>query len=116
MTAILKGIRELDARFKRGELTSTQYAARRKALLQSVKVIETEFEPISSPVKPPGNRHPKRPENSTELGFSIVVCLGVMGFLIALILILLHDLNLALTLGATLIAALSVALFRALDD
>lgn len=116
MTAMLKNIRELDARLKRGELTPDQYARRREALLQSVEVIETVYEPTAPSSNKRSTTDEEHPASLNAIGFSFVVCFAVMGVSIALILLFLPDLNLALTLGVTLLAALSVALFRALDD
>ena len=116
MTAILKTIRELDARLKRGEITPDEHTKRREALLQSSEIIDTEFETVITPRKPAPPQSDTNPASPNAIGFSIVVCLGVMGLSIGFILLFLPDLNLALTLGVTLLAALCVALFRALDD
>ena len=113
MTAMLKNIRELDAQLKRGEITPAEHAKRREILLQSSEIIDTDFEAVTSPRKPAAAQSEASPN---VIGFSIVVCLGVMGLSIGFILLFLPDLNLALTLGVTLLAALCVALFRALDD
>ena len=116
MTSILKNIRELDARLKRGELSKPQYERARETLLQSVEDAQTEDPPLSTTPKTPEPKRPDRCSSASALGFSIVVCLGVMGLSVAVLLLFLPDINLALTLGVTLLAALAVALFRAADD
>ena len=116
MTAMLRNIRDLDARLKRGEITAEEFATRRAALLKAADVIETEYEAVTVPPQAPDKPRNAAPVSPNAIGFSIVVCLGVMGLSIALILALLQDLNLALTLGVTVLAALVVALFRTLDD
>ncbi|MFK7744289.1 MAG: SHOCT domain-containing protein [Roseobacter sp.] len=107
MTAILNELRALDDRFKRGELSRDEYSFRREAVLQSVETAETEFA-----ASPPPIPRDKKPNGSSALTLGIVTCLGVMGLSIGLILLFLPDLNLALTLGVTVLAALSVALLR----
>ncbi|WP_227270027.1 SHOCT domain-containing protein [Roseobacter weihaiensis] len=111
MTAILNEIRGLDEKLERGDLTREQYAARRAALLQSVEVAETDFVETSAPVW----AKPQRTGGTSALGFGLVVCLCVMGLSIGLTLLFLPDLNLALTLGVTILAALSVALLRDIE-
>ena len=107
MTTVLNEIRALDARRDRGEMTPEQYAHARAALLRDIEEAETDFvgtapEPVRA-----------APRNgSSAIGFSIVVCLGVMGLCISLTLLFLPDMNLALTLGVTILAALSVALLQ----
>ena len=116
MTAILKDIRDLDAQHARGEITTAQHARARDTLLQSIEIAETDFIPSPAASAPATAQDAKDREISSAFAFSIVICLTVMGGSMALILLLLPDLNLALTLGVTVLAALTVALFRALDD
>lgn len=111
MTTILTELRLLDERLSRGDLTRAEYRARRSALLQSVEEAETEFD------RRPGSvRSTRQRAGSGAVGFSVAICLGTMSLCMGLILLFLPDLNLALTLGVTVLAALSVALLRALDD
>ncbi len=107
MTAILKEIRDLDARLSRGELEHAEYLRKRAALLDSVEVAETGFAEPKRPAVAP-----RRNGSSSALALSLVVGLGVMTLCIALTLVLLPDLNMALTLGVTILAALSVTLLR----
>ena len=107
MTALLNEIRNLDERLNRGELTPAEYATRRAAVLQSVETVETEFASGPAP-----RRTSDKSNGSSAVTLSIVIALGVMALSAGLILLFLPDLNLALTLGVTVLAALSVALLR----
>lgn len=108
MTAILNELRTLDARRDRGELSPEEYALQRASLLQGIEEAETQFVETTRPRA----RAISKKSGPSALGFSIVVCLGVMGLSIGLTLLFLPDLNLALTLGVTILAALSVALLQ----
>lgn len=115
MTAILTNIRRLEELRDRGDITPAEFDRRRRAVLDAVEVVDTSFEP--SPQRIPrttGDRSP--PKTSNALGLSIVVCLGVMGLSIGVTLLFLPDFNLALTVGVTILAALTVALLKHIDD
>ncbi|WP_300032501.1 SHOCT domain-containing protein [uncultured Roseobacter sp.] len=112
MTAILTEIRGLEARLERGELTHAQFLTERAALMDSVEDAQTEF--TGTPA-PDADRPPQR-TGSSALGFSLVVCLGVMTLCIGMTLLFLPSFNLALTLGVTILAALSVTLLVAPED
>jgi hypothetical protein len=114
MTAILNEIRDLDARMRRGELSASEYAAERAALLHNVEEAQTEFTDVPGPT--PAPRRQWRKTGSSALGFSLVVCLIVMGLCISLTLLFLPDLNLALTLGVTILAALCIALLQEKEE
>ena len=117
MTAILQALRALDARLDRGELTPEEYARRRTALLSSIEEAETDFIDVT-PAEPRVERaqatvsRAERPPGSSAAAFGLVVVLGVMGVCMALALMVIGNMNLALTLGVTILAALSVALLR----
>ena len=111
MTAMLNEIRILDARRARGDISPEEYTRARNALLQNVEEANTHFIDITPRPAPPPPPQPAR-NLSSALGFSVVVCLAVMGLCISLTLLFLPDLNLALTLGVTILAALSVGLLR----
>ncbi|MEM1074364.1 MAG: SHOCT domain-containing protein [Pseudomonadota bacterium] len=108
MTAILKDLRDLEAQRKRGELTDGEYAQRRADMLRSIEVAESEFD--AAPAAPPRGR------GASALSFGFVLTIGVMGLCVGATLLVLPDLNLALTLGVTILAALSVALLRDLEE
>ena len=110
MTAILTEIRRLEEQRDRGDITGAEYATRRDNLLDAVEVAETHFD------MGPASDAPARRNSGNVLGLGLVVGLGIMGACVGLTLLLLPDLNLALTLGVTVLAALTIALFRALDD
>ena len=111
MTAVLNEIRGLEARLERGELTHAQFLTKRAALLDSIEVAETEFTGTPTP-----EEHRPARTGSSALVLSIVVCLVVMTLCIGFTLLFLPDLNLALTLGVTILAALSVTLLVAPED
>ncbi len=109
MTAMLNELRALDARYKQGELSAIEYAAERAALLYEVEEAQTDFvEPAPRPVR--------AKTGSTAFGFSIVICLLVMGLCLSLTLLFLPNINLALTLGVTILAALCVALLQEKEE
>ena len=110
MTAILTEIRRLEELRDRGDITGAEFAARRNDVLDAVEVAETHFDMT------PASETPTRRASGNVFGLGLVMGLGVMGACVGLTLLLLPDLNLALTLGVTVLAALTVALFRALDD
>jgi len=112
MTAILNEIRILDARLDRGEITPAEYKAARGRLLHDVEDAQSDFIDITPA---PAAREAPR-QGSSALGLGLVVCLLVMSLCISLTLLFLPDLNLALTLGVTILAALSVALLQVKDD
>ena len=110
MTAILTEIRRLEEQRDRGDITGAEFASRRNDILDAVEVAETHFDTA------PASGAPTRRTSGNVLGLGLVVGLGIMGACIGLTLLLLPDLNLALTLGVTVLATLTIALFRALDD
>jgi hypothetical protein len=110
MTTILHELRALEARLKQGELTAVEYAAERAALLHEVEEAETEF------AAPPPRPAVRARTGPSAFGFSIVICLLVMGLCLSLTLLFLPDINLALTLGVTILAALCVALLQATEE
>lgn len=112
MTAILKELRELDTRLARGEITDVQYTAQRAILIDSVDVVEPDVVDAGSPAQPPE----KKLSGSMTWGFGMVICLGVIGVCLCFAMLVFGDLNLALTLGVTILAALTVALFRSLEE
>jgi hypothetical protein len=115
MTAVLNALRALDARLDRGEITPEEYARRRTNLLSAVEDAHTDFidiTPRERPALPRGSGRDDRPAASSAASLGLVVVLSVMGVCIALALLVLGNMNLALTLGVTILAALSVALLH----
>jgi hypothetical protein len=112
MTTILNEIRMLEAQLRRGELSRAEFDARRETLLKGIEVVDSDFEPL-----PASPRRPAKPDGSfSAIWLCILICLGVMAFCAGLVWLVLPDLNLALTLGVTILAALSVALLRDIEE
>lgn len=111
MTAILDELRRLDQELSRGELTRDEYSDRRESILHAVEDAQTEFD-----LQP--NVRTAAPETTGmgAIGFSIAICLGTMTVSTGLILLFLPDLNLALTVGVTILAVLVVGLLRHSDE
>ncbi|MEM9578903.1 MAG: SHOCT domain-containing protein [Pseudomonadota bacterium] len=109
MTAMLNELRALEARYKQGDLSAVEYAAEKTALLYEVEEAQTDF-------AEPAPRPARRKTGSTAFGFSIVICLLVMGLCLSLTLLFLPNINLALTLGVTILAALCVALMQEKEE
>ncbi len=120
MTAMLTALRTLDARLDRGELTPEEYARQRRALMSAVEDAETDFIDVTPRARPKvaepevGAEVPQsdEPDASSAAGLGLVVVLAVMGICIAIALVFLENMNLALTLGVTILAALCVTLLR----
>ena len=115
MTAILTEIRRLEELRDRNAITEDEFARRRTRLLDAVEVAETSIDAAPSTSRPRHTAPPARPRDNA-LGLSIVLCLGLMGLSMGVTLLVLPDLNLALTVGVTLLATLSVALLKHLDE
>jgi hypothetical protein len=112
MTAMLRDLRDLDSRFDRGLMTDAEYKLQRAALLNSVDDASPDF----VPARPPKPRRPRRRGGSFLWGLGTVVCMVVIGASLILSELLFADLNLALTLGVTVLAALTIALLRSLEE
>ena len=115
MTAMLTALRTLDARLDRGELTPEEYARRRNALLATADDAEGDFIDVTPAVTRGHARDAERPAATSAVGLGIVVVLVVIGVCMGFALILIDNMNLALTLGVTILAALCVALLRQTD-
>ncbi|WP_187430680.1 hypothetical protein ROLI_000770 [Roseobacter fucihabitans] len=122
MTAILRELRTLDERLARKDISDVEYAAQRARLIESVDVVEPEFVAVSDSV-PQGAtvKHASDtplPANTGGMSSSlgIIICLGVVGICLCLAMLTFADFNLALTLGVTVLAALSIALLRNLEE
>ena len=107
MTAILEQIRQLEAARNRGEMTSAQFERAKERLFDTVE------DAVATPIAP--SAPPRRGPPSIfwpALGVSVLGIAVVTGLATLLI----GDLTLALTLAVTLLAAVTVAAFRALDE
>ncbi|MFK7763446.1 MAG: SHOCT domain-containing protein [Roseobacter sp.] len=111
MTAVLNELRALDARMKRGELSDVQYASARAALLHRIEDAEAVVFDT-----PPNARPVEKASGGSAVSFGLVVCLLVVGFCLSLTLMFVPDVNLALTLGVTILAALCVALLQEKEE
>lgn len=116
MTAVFNAIRSLDALRDRGELTPEEYAKRRAALLGNIEDAETDFIDVTPVARPSPNATSARKGGSSAVGLGLVVVLGVMGLCMALTLLFLPNMNLALTLGVTILAAVCVALLHETEE
>ena len=112
MTAVLNAIRRLDALLDRGDISPEEYARRRATLLNQIEDAQPDIIDIT-PVAPPAAPSPDTGRTgSAAAGLGLVVVFAVMGLCIGLTLLFLPNLNLALTLGVTILAALAVTLLR----
>lgn len=109
MTAVLNAIRRLDALLDRGDISPEEYARRRTTLLHNIEDAKAEVIDITPPESAPPDT---APSGSSAFGLGLVVVFAVMGLSIALTLLFSSDINLALTLGVTILAALAVTLLR----
>jgi hypothetical protein len=124
MTAMLRELRDLDNRLDRGLITQSEYALRRQALIESVDDASTGFvEVAAAPARKPSDirRKPQTPSRkrsggSMTWGLGTIICMIVVGASLLLSELIFADLNLALTLGVTVLAALTVALLRSLEE
>ncbi|MEL6452291.1 MAG: hypothetical protein AAFQ19_13615 [Pseudomonadota bacterium] len=107
MTAILDGIRRLDAAHARGEISAVDLAAAKAELMDTVP------EADEAPVPPPITATP--PRAHARLGQTLLLCVFVLVLCAGTTVLLTGDLMLAMTLSITVLAALTVTLFRQLD-
>lgn len=119
MTAILQQLRQLEKRRRRGDIDAVEYARLRATLKSSVEeadaVIDGEVIDGVASEQAQGRDRPTGPGNLTW-GLGLVICLGVIGLSMGLALMLFVDVSFGMTLGVTLLAALTVALFRSLEE
>lgn len=107
MTAILDDIRRLDAAHARGELSAVDLAAEKAKLFEDIPDAEDVY------VEPPAREAPRRTQS--RLGQTVLLCIFVLTLCAGTTVVLTGDLMLAMTLSITVLAALTVALFRQLD-
>ena len=107
MTAILDDIRRLDAAHARGELSAVDLAAEKAKLFEAIPDAENVFS--DAPAREPPRRVQSR------LGQTLLLCVFVLTLCAGTTIVLTGDLMLAMTLSITVLAALTVTLFRQLD-
>lgn len=110
MTAILDDIRRLDAAHARGEITAVDLAASKAKLMDSVP---DAFEEASERADlPPTRRGQNR---RREFGPTLLFCAFILTVCIGTALVLTGDMTLSATLAITVLAALTVLLFRQIE-
>ncbi|THH35276.1 SHOCT domain-containing protein [Aliishimia ponticola] len=119
MTAMLREIRQLDAARRRGELDEMEYIHAKARLLEAVEDATVEVAP--RPEARPRTRPIRRDAGpgagaQGAIWLALPICLLAAGATTLLGAWLLGDLTLALTLTATLSAAVIVAAFKNLED
>ena len=108
MTAILDDIRRLDAAHARGELNAIDLAAEKAKLFEGIP--DADDVHVGAPAREPPRRAQSR------LGQTLLLCVFVLTLCAGATILLTGDLMLAMTLSITVLAALTVTLFRQLDD
>jgi hypothetical protein len=114
MTAILEEIRKLDAARERGEIGYSDFALKRKRLLESVEDAQFVGEEHTPDPEEDAPRQPPIP--GVDLWLMALVLMGGFTVCTALVTWLVGDITLALTASVTLLAALCVRAFRNLQD
>ncbi|WP_299143527.1 SHOCT domain-containing protein [uncultured Tateyamaria sp.] len=107
MTAILDDIRRLETAHARGEINAAELAAAKADLFDAIPdVTETarEPKPRTAPRKPP-----------SRLGQALLLCAFVLTLCASATLFITGDLMLTTTVSITVLAALTVTMFRQLD-
>ncbi|APX13420.1 hypothetical protein [Tateyamaria omphalii] len=108
MTAILDDIRRLDAAHARGELNAVDLAAEKAKLFEAIPDVDDVL--VETPAREPPARVQSR------LSQTLLLCIFVLTLCAGTTLVLTGDIMLAMTLSITVLAALTVALFRQLDQ
>lgn len=106
MTSILDDIRRLDAAHARGEISTIDLAAAKAELIDAVPDAG-EPEHIDARIEPPRPR--------AGIGPILLLCAFVLTICVGVTLLLTGDIMLSATLGITVLAAVTVMLFRQLD-
>ena len=108
MSVILDDIRRLETAYARGEISAMDFSAAKTRLIEAVPEVR---EVASSGA-------PDTPEikSRSGVGAALALCLLIMMVCVGVALLLTGDITLSVTLAITVLAALTVALFRQLDD
>lgn len=107
MTAILDDIRRLDAAHARGEINAIDLAAAKVELIESV--------PDADDCERRMPEQPRPHEKRTGVGPTLLLCILVLIICVGAALLLTGDVMLSSTLAITVLAAMTVVLFRQLD-
>jgi len=106
MTAILDDIRRLEAAHARGDISALDLAAEKAKLFEAI--------PDADEVTPaPAREAPRR--RQSRIGQTLLLCIFVLTLCAGTTIVLTGDVMLAMTLSITVLAALTVTLFRQLD-
>lgn len=116
MTAILKDLRALDDRLARGDLGPAAYSAERAALIDNADIIDTDFVDVTTKRPTPSAPTSQPPSGANPWGLGLIICLSILGICLVVAMLTFADFNLALTLGVTILAALTVTLLRNLEE
>ncbi|WP_299749226.1 SHOCT domain-containing protein [uncultured Tateyamaria sp.] len=108
MTAILDDVRRLDAAHARGEINAVDLAAEKAKLFESVP--DADEVAVHTTAGAARRRQPV-----ARLGPTLLLCILVLTLCAGSTLLLTGDLMLAMTLSITVLAAVTVTLFRQLD-
>lgn len=106
MTSILDDMRRLDAAHARGDISAIDLAAEKARLMDSV--------PDAMETAPMAHERPKR-EPRTPIAQMLLLCAFVLTICVGATLLLTRDIMLSTTLAITVLAALTVMLFRQID-
>ncbi|WP_299609130.1 SHOCT domain-containing protein [uncultured Tateyamaria sp.] len=107
MTAILDDIRRLDTAHARGEISAVDLAAAKAKLFEAIPDASDVY------VEAPAREPPRR--THSRLGQTLLLCIFVLTLCAGATMLLTGDLMLAMTLSITVLAALTVTLFRQID-
>lgn len=107
MTAILDDIRRLDAAHARGDISAIDLAAEKARLMDSVP-------DATETARSEAQERPKR-ETRACVGQMLLLCALVLIVCVGATLLLTGDIMLSATLAITVLAALTVMLFRQID-
>ena len=107
MTAILDDIRRLDAAHARGDISAIDLAAEKAKLFEAIPDANDTY------VEAPAREPPRRVQS--RLGQTLLLCIFVLTLCAGATMLLTGDIMLAMTLSITVLAALTVTLFRQID-
>lgn len=107
MTAILDGMRRLDAAHSRGEINAIDLAVAKARLMDSVPDANAQENRVID--QPPPR------EKRTGVGPTLLLCALVLTICVGAAMLLTRDIMLSSTLAITVLAAMTIVLFRQID-